>query len=443
MSMDSINTISKAVISIGLLVSSQILMADNNINNISVLTMEKVERLALENEPGITSQDWQVRSLTENAIAESQLPDPKMQIGLINVPTDTYDFDQENMTQFKFGVSQQFPAGNTLDVKQQKIEKQALTIHDKKEQRKLTILKTVRLTYLEIYYLEQAKITILENKKLFSQLTEIVKSLYSVGKNNQQDLIHSQLELSRLDDRIVKVDKNLKSQRYNLARWIGVENSKLALTAVLPEWTNADISESVYLNEDALVEQLIKHPLIKEIDHKIDVSRQDVALIKESYKPGWGLNVSYSYREDRPDGIERSDFISLGASVDLPIFSGKRQDKKLLSKEFIYQSLKDKRVEILREIMSSLQQEYSNKNQIIKRNKLYQSLLLPQAKQQAEAALLAYQSDRGDFADVMRAHIDNLNALLDNMRITIDLLKTKSKILYFTSSFSNEGLRDE
>jgi len=439
MSMDSVNTISTAVISIGLLVSSQILMADNNINNISVLTMEKVERLALENEPGITSQDWQVRSLTENAIAESQLPDPKMQIGLINVPTDTYDFDQENMTQFKFGVSQQFPAGNMLDVKQQKIEKQALTIRDKKEQRKLTILKTVRLTYLEIYYLEQAKITILENKKLFSQLTEIVKSLYSVGKNNQQDLIHSQLELSRLDDRIVKVDKNLKSQRYNLARWIGVENSKLALTTVLPEWTNADISESVYQNEGALVEQLIKHPLIKEMDHKIEVSRQDVALIKESYKPGWRLNVSYSYREDRPDGIERADFISLGASVDLPIFSGKRQDKKLLSKEYIYQSLKDKRIEILREIMSSLQQEYSNKNQIIKRNQLYQSLLLPQAKQQAEAALLAYQSDRGDFADVMRAHIDNLNALLDNKRITIDLLKTKSKILYFTSSFSNEG----
>jgi len=435
----STNTISTIALCIGLFISSQSTMAANEINGSQVLTIEKVERLALENEPGITSQDWQARSLFENAIAESQLADPKIQIGLVNVPTDTYDLDQENMTQLKFGVSQQFPAGNTLDIKQQKITKQAQSISEKKEQRKLTVLKTVRLNYLELYYLEQAKITIIENKKLFSQLTDIVKSLYSVGKNNQQDLIHSQLELSRLDDRIVKIDKKIKAQRYNLSRWIGIENSKRALTRVLPEWKESDKYADGYQKEEALVGQLVNHPVIKEIDRKIEVSRHDVALIKESYKPGWGLNVSYGLREDRPDGVERSDFISLGASIDLPLFSANRQDKKLLSKEYKYQSLKDKRVELLRELISSLQQEYSNKNQILKRNQLYQTLLLPQAKQQAEAALLAYQSDRGDFADVMRAHIDNLNALLDNMRITIDLLQTKSRILYFTSSFSNEG----
>jgi len=435
MSHDLIKSISRAAISIVLVIFGQFSKADNITRSTPVLTIEKVERLALENEPGISSQDWQVRSLSENAIAESQLPDPKIQLGLINVPTDTYDFDQENMTQIKLGVSQQFPAGNTLDVKQKKIEKQALSIHERKEQRKLTILKTVRLTYLEIYYLEQAKLTILENKKLFSQLTDIVKSLYSVGKNNQQDLIRSQLEISRLDDRIVRIDKKIKAQRYSLARWIGIENSQLRLANKLPEWENTELKESIYEDEETLVKQLLKHPIIKEMDYKMEETRQDISLVKESYKPGWGLNVSYSYREDSPDGIERSDFITVGTSIDLPVFSAKRQDKKLLSKEYKYQSLKDERVELLRNLMSTLQQEYSNRNQIIKRNQLYQTLLLPQAKQQAEAALLAYQSDRGDFADVMRAHIDNLNALLDNMRITIDLLKTKSNILYLTSSF--------
>jgi len=439
MSQDSIKSISRAAISIVLVVFSQLSKADNLINYTPVLTLEKVERLALENEPGISSKDWQVRSLSENAIAESQLPDPKIQFGLINVPTDSYDLDQENMTQIKLGISQQFPAGNTLDVKQKKIEKQALSVHERKEQRKLTILKTVRLAYLEIYYLEYAKLTILENKKLFSQLTEIVKSLYSVGKNNQQDLLRSQLEISRLDDRIVRIDKKINAQRYSLSRWIGIENSHLRLANKLPEIDEKELDLSNYEDEETLVKKLLKHPIIKEIDYKMEETRQDISLVNESYKPGWGLNISYSYREDRPDGVERSDLITIGSSIGLPVFSAKRQDKKLLSKEYKYQSLKDERVELLRNLMSTLQQEYSNRNQIIKRNQLYQTLLLPQAKQQAEAALLAYQSDRGDFADVMRAHIDNLNALLDNMRITIDLLKTKSNILYLTSSFSNEG----
>jgi len=403
----------------------------------SVLTIESAVRLSLENEPGISSQDWKVRSLAEKAISESQLPDPKLKIGYLNLPTDTYDLDQENMTQFKIGITQSFPAGDVLDIKQKKIEKQSLAMREKQEQRKLMIIRNVRLTYLEIYYLEQSRKTINENKKLFSQLTNIVRSLFTLGKNNQQDLIRTQLELTQLDDRIVKIDQKISGLRYQLARWIGVESSKLPLYEKLPLWNSVEKYDSNSQQKD-FVDQLINHPIIKESDQKIEINRQDMAIIIESYKPDWGVDVSYSYREDRPDGIERADLISIGASIDLPIFSAKRQDKKLLSEKYNFQSLKDERVELLRELISSLQQEYSNKSQLEKRYELYQSLLLPQAKQQAEAALLAYQSKRADFSDVMRAYIDDLNARLDNMRIRIDLLKAKSKILYYLPSLSAE-----
>ncbi|RTZ59092.1 MAG: transporter, partial [Gammaproteobacteria bacterium] len=76
-------------------------------------------------------------------------------------------------------------------------------------------------------------------------------------------------------------------------------------------------------------------------------------------------------------------------------------------------------------------QEMANADQLKKRQELYRKLLLPQAKQQAQAALLAYQSDRGDFADVMRAYIDDLNTRLDQQRIDVDRLKAKANILYF------------
>ena len=425
------------ILCIGLLVSSQVSVAANHSNMDSVLTIECAVRLSLENEPGISSQDWKVRSLAEKAISESQLPDPKLKIGYLNLPTDTYDLDQENMTQFKIGITQSFPAGDVLDIKQKKIEKQSLAMREKQEQRKLMIIRNVRLTYLEIYYLEQSRKTINENKKLFSQLTNIVRSLFTLGKNNQQDLIRTQLELTQLDDRIVKIDQKINGLRYKLARWIGVESSKLPLYEKLPLWNSVEKYDSNSQQKD-FVDQLINHPIIKESDQKIEINRQDMAIIIESYKPDWGVDVSYSYREDRPDGIERADLISIGASIDLPIFSAKRQDKKLLSEKYNFQSLKDERVELLRELISSLQQEYSNKSQLEKRYELYQSLLLPQAKQQAEAALLAYQSKRADFSDVMRAYIDDLNARLDNMRIRIDLLKAKSKILYYLPSLSAE-----
>ena len=38
----------------------------------------------------------------------------------------------------------------------------------------------------------------------------------------------------------------------------------------------------------------------------------------------------------------------------------------------------------------------------------------------AQAALLAYQSEAGDFADVMRGYIDDLNTRLDHVRLQVE-----------------------
>ncbi len=400
-----------------------------------ILTLDTAEQTALVDEPGIISQQWQMESLSAQAIADGQLMDPKLQVGLNNMPTDTFNFDQENMTQLKVGLIQQFPAGDSLNIKQQKTQKQSELFLARISERKLSIIREVRLTYLEIFYWEKARKTIKQNKRFFSQLVEIVQSMFSVGRNNQQDLIRAQLELSRLDDRIVKITQKINTQRSKLSRWIGVEKSQQDLTIQLPKLTMPKLT-----NEFETLSQLFySHPKIIDIDKQLEISRKDIELAKESYKPGWALNVGYGYRDNNPNGSSRSDFISAGVTIDLPLFTGNRQDKKLLSKEHKYQSLKDKRVETLRQLVAALQQEVASEEQLQNRHQLYNKLLLPQARQQTQASLLAYQSDRGDFADVMRAYIDDLNVKLDERRIAVDHLQSIAKILYFTSSFESES----
>jgi outer membrane protein TolC len=400
-----------------------------------VLTLHQAEQLALDEEPGIISQQWQAKSLEERSVADGQLMDPKLQFGVANLPTDSFDFDQENMTQFKVGIVQQFPGGNTRALRQQKTLKQSDLLRSKIEDRKLMITKDVRLTYLEIYYWEQAKGTIIKNRKLFSQLVDIVQSMFSVGRNNQQDLIRAQLELSRLDDRTAKITQKINVQRSRLSRWVGAQTSHRPLFADLPALQVPAFEDDFQV----LSHHFLTHPRIQEMDKKLEVSRKDIDLTKESYKPDWALSVSYGYRDDAPNRIERSDFISAAVTMDLPLFTANRQDRKLLSREHQFQALKDKRVELIRQLVAELKEQMANEEQLAKRHQLYVDLLLPQAKQQAEASLLAYQSDQGDFADVMRAHIDDLNASLDEQRISVDLQQARAKILYFISSFEQQA----
>jgi hypothetical protein len=68
------------------------------------------------------------------------------------------------------------------------------------------------------------------------------------------------------------------------------------------------------------------------------------------------------------------------------------------------------------------------------RKALYEARLLREIHDQAEAALTAYTNDVGDFAEVVRARIAELNANIDYLNITIDRLQTVAELNYFLAS---------
>jgi len=47
----------------------------------------------------LKSLDFQIKALTEKIEPSGALPDPQLGVGLLNLPTDTFDLDQEPMTQ--------------------------------------------------------------------------------------------------------------------------------------------------------------------------------------------------------------------------------------------------------------------------------------------------------------------------------------------------------
>ena len=56
----------------------------------------------------------------------------------------------------------------------------------------------------------------------------------------------------------------------------------------------------------------------------IGVEETDVDLAKQAYKPAWAIEGGYGAR-----GADRPDFASVGVSLTIPLFTGKRQDRAL------------------------------------------------------------------------------------------------------------------
>ncbi len=84
--------------------------------------------------------------------------------------------------------------------------------------------------------------------------------------------------------------------------------------------------------------------------------------------------------------------------------------------------------ELERVFLQRLESEYRRWEELTERIAFYDRLILTQAADQARAALLAYQSDAGDFVDVMRGYITELDIRLDHLRLGVDRAKTYAVI---------------
>jgi len=76
------------------------------------------------------------------------------------------------------------------------------------------------------------------------------------------------------------------------------------------------------------------------------------------------------------------------------------------------------------------------------RQLLYQVQLLPQIHEQAEASLTAYTNDDGDFAEVVRSRIAELNAQIDALGIDVERQKNIIELNYYFIENSDDIIAD-
>jgi outer membrane protein TolC len=377
------------------------------------LTLTEAETLALGDEPGYAALLERAEALGEQAVAAGQLPDPKMRIGLANYPISSGGFSTEGMTQAQLAFRQDFPSGKSRESSTEKFESLSLGLGASADARARDVKASVRDAWLEAYYWQRAHQIVTESRPFFADLATVTRSLYSVGRKTQHDVLRAELELSRLDDRLIEINRRHNESRAALSEWLG-EDASRPIAESLPAWKYVPALETLHAN-------LGSHPVLVAADARITASDANVVVAEEEKKPGWALDLGYGYREGYlPSGEPRSDFISVSVTMDLPFFSKDRQDRSLAAALRERSASKYEKAELERRLSSLLDAEYARWQDLSRRVALFESVILDLSESQAQAALLAYQSEAGDFADVMRGYIDDLNTRLDHVRLQVE-----------------------
>ena len=171
------------------------------------LTLAEAERLALESEPGMAAAASRASALRAQATVAGELPDPKLRLGLNNFPFESGGFATEGMTHVAVAVRQDFPRGRTLELRSRQFELAADEMAVSADRRERDVLTSVRSSWFEVFYWERARGLVEATRPYFKDLATITQSLYSVGRRSQQDVLRAELELSRLDNRLLEIER--------------------------------------------------------------------------------------------------------------------------------------------------------------------------------------------------------------------------------------------
>lgn len=388
------------------------------------LTLEQAEKVALSQSPEVRSLQAKKEALRQSAIAAGQLSDPKLMLGAMNVPVDTFNFSQEPMTQVQVGLMQVFPRGRSLHYKS--VQEQDLSVAESHKQQtmRLQVLQGVRLGWLNLYYWIHAKRIVLKQKKVFQHLTKVTESMLANNKAQQKDVIRAQLELTELNNQLLNMNQQIKIARATLGRWIGSELAKAVVLQRLPVWESPP--------QLAQFQQMLqKHPLLKTDAALISSGYAGIKFAEQQYKPGFTTSVAYGVRQGRDmNGQKRSNFLTAQISMDLPLFTHNRQNRMLHASQENLLSNQENQMSDYRQLLESLKTQYAAWQEQCQSARLYRFHFIPEAKQYAEATMTAYQNAQTDFPTLARSYVREFNVELGGLNAQVHQHIARANLLY-------------
>lgn len=360
----------------------------------------------------------------------SNLPDPMLTLGIINLPTNSFSFTQEPMTGKIIGLSQAFPFPGKLSSIADVAQKDAEIVTKEMTDAENEIKKIISQNYWELIFVRKATEAANESKKLLKNLAEVVRANYSVSNASQQNLLKVELEITNITDRV----EELKSKENSITAMINAQLLKNAKSYV---YTN-DLPKIEYLRiTQNKLDSLAKsyRPFLE----GIQLAKQKAGLMEDlaryDYYPNFNLALQYSQRDKiTATNMPLNDFLSVMVGLSLPLNYGGKVTAKVEESVTIQNMYEEQYQTSLQMLNGTFGSSIAKLNTLQERIKLIEEALLPQAQQTYMASLSSYQVAQIDFINV----IDSQNKLFQietNLyRLKSDYLKEINELEFLTGT---------
>jgi len=343
--------------------------------------------------PRLAAQNAALAAASELVPRAGELPDPKLRIGVDNLPVngaDRFRYDADFMTMRKIGLMQDFPNGEKRRLRGERAALERDVEAANLAARRAGLRREIALGWVELYFAQQARAPLVELVGELQLQLDTVSAAIAAGRQNTADALALRGAGVAAQDRVIEQDRTIERARYALAAWLRDEASRPLANP--PDTSVFDHPPT------ALLANLHEHPEQRIYAEREALARTDAALAANSKKSDWSLEVAYGQR-----GPAFSNMISVMVSIDLPWEAEKRQDRDLAAKRLLAEQAQAQTEEARRMHEAELHGFYADWQTAGVRTERFEKLLLPLARERVAAALAAYRGGRGELGVVLEA----------------------------------------
>lgn len=364
----------------------------------SEITLQELIGTALRRNPAIKSAAERFQAQRARAPQARSLPDPMVSGGWMGNITP-FSVQQGDPSSYRgITVSQAFPSVGKLGLRGKIADRQAEAGRWEYEQAQRQVVSEVKAAYYAYFYDTKAIQITEKNKDLLNKLESIAEARYRVGKGIQQDVLRAQIEVSRIDQKLIVLRQEEHTARVRL-------NTLLDEDPESPLPSPAEVKPAIFQHSlDELYSLAHANDPGLERDRRMIEGGQDsVKLAQKAYQPDF--DVAYSY-EQRPD---MQDMHGIMVGINIPVFFRSKQREGVIEASHDLNAARREFDSRMTEVNFQIKQQYLAANASRDLMNLYSKAIVPQSSLALESSMSAYEVGKVDFLSML----DNFIYVLD------------------------------
>jgi outer membrane protein TolC len=373
-------------------------LASSQAPNGQQITLQELIALAIQRNPAIKGSAARLQAQRAKIPQARALPDPMFSGGWMGNITPFSVQEGDPSSYRGLTVSQDLPFPGKLGLRGKIADREAEAAVWDVEQTRRQLIAEVKAAYYAYFYDTKAIETTTKDKDLMQKLEKIAEARYRVGQGIQQDVLKAQVEVARIDQKLIMLHQQEDTARVRL-------NTLLARDPEFPLSPPAAVqpAQFQYKLEDLYTMAHAHDPVLERDRRMIEGSRDTVLLAQKAYAPDFNVAYNYWQRPGMPD------MHGLMVGINVPIFFRTKQREGVIEASHDLVSSERELDDRLTAVDFEIKQQYLAATSSRRLMDLYSKAIVPESSLALESSMSSYEVGKVDFLSLL----DNFIYVLD------------------------------